>query len=608
MTIAPAVDATQARESEHTFHIPVMGTGFSIDTPLWVAPYGISSVISLVDDVLIEQVRKYHATREGLPFTAITNEHPDPRAARITAYLDLLDDLVTQRSDTLRASPFEPGSPITQYFEMLPETDLKHRYRTMLRTTDPTERAALEKELRTQAVPGRIDRNIMTKLNRVRLKDGEPLPDIFSDAMSALRGFANSKISAAIVFSAGLNAKLYTYASEFEDFHLDKNGNLKKEIILKVSDFRSSTIQGRFLAKRGLWVSEFRVESGLNCGGHAFATPGYLLGPILEEFKKSRSELIETLHAAYMDGCKSHDLPQCERPYPMRITAQGGIGTAGEHSFFLKYYNVDGAGWGTPFLLVPDVTHVDEEHLTKLLECTATDVELSPCSPMGIPFWCLRTSSSEEARKQHIADGTPGAPCPKGYLRLNTEFSKEPICPASREYLRQKLAQFDTQPQDDPQVSYDREMALQKTCVCHELGGGVSRRYDLNPNAKTSICCGPNIIYFKRLAKLEEMVGHIYGRLSLLCTTERPHMFIQELRLYVEHLCEEVEKYSSGLISKTPKQMEEIGHNLQDGVRYYRMLAKRIVGEKTDKFLTELTALQKQIEAALLPVRNEPTS
>ncbi len=40
----------------HTFSIPVMGTGFSIDTPLRVAQYGISSVISLVDDVLIEQM------------------------------------------------------------------------------------------------------------------------------------------------------------------------------------------------------------------------------------------------------------------------------------------------------------------------------------------------------------------------------------------------------------------------------------------------------------------------------------------------------------------------------------------------------------------------
>ena len=50
-------------KSVHTFHIPVMGTGFTIDTPLHVARYGISSVVSLVDDMMIEQMRKYHSMK-----------------------------------------------------------------------------------------------------------------------------------------------------------------------------------------------------------------------------------------------------------------------------------------------------------------------------------------------------------------------------------------------------------------------------------------------------------------------------------------------------------------------------------------------------------------
>ena len=36
-----------------------MGTGFTIDTPLKVAHLGISSVISIIDDVLVEKMRKY---------------------------------------------------------------------------------------------------------------------------------------------------------------------------------------------------------------------------------------------------------------------------------------------------------------------------------------------------------------------------------------------------------------------------------------------------------------------------------------------------------------------------------------------------------------------
>jgi hypothetical protein len=51
----------------HTFHIPVMGTSFTVDTPLKVARYGISSVVSLVDDVLVEQMRRFHSERDDEP-------------------------------------------------------------------------------------------------------------------------------------------------------------------------------------------------------------------------------------------------------------------------------------------------------------------------------------------------------------------------------------------------------------------------------------------------------------------------------------------------------------------------------------------------------------
>ncbi|MEA1950456.1 MAG: hypothetical protein U9N87_03670, partial [Planctomycetota bacterium] len=66
--------------SGHTFHIPVMGTGFTIDTPLRVAKYGISSVISLVDDVLIEQMRELHCRRLGEEFVPIKKGEHDVRA------------------------------------------------------------------------------------------------------------------------------------------------------------------------------------------------------------------------------------------------------------------------------------------------------------------------------------------------------------------------------------------------------------------------------------------------------------------------------------------------------------------------------------------------
>ena len=86
----------------HTFHIPVMGTGFTIDTPLRIAKYGISSVISLVDDTLIEQMRKLHCEKAGQPYEEITDRNDNARALRITAYLNLMDCLIKSQADRIK--------------------------------------------------------------------------------------------------------------------------------------------------------------------------------------------------------------------------------------------------------------------------------------------------------------------------------------------------------------------------------------------------------------------------------------------------------------------------------------------------------------------------
>jgi hypothetical protein len=51
--------ALSNNQSLHSFHVPVMGIAFTIDSPIKLAPYGISSVISLVDDELLEQMRAF---------------------------------------------------------------------------------------------------------------------------------------------------------------------------------------------------------------------------------------------------------------------------------------------------------------------------------------------------------------------------------------------------------------------------------------------------------------------------------------------------------------------------------------------------------------------
>lgn len=591
------------RRSPHTFHVPVMGTAFSIDTPLRIARYGMSSVISLVDELLIEQMRRYHSEREGLPFEAIGEAEEDSRARRITAYLDLVDRLVAAQVRNLQSSPFAEGSEITRYFELLPETPLKEMYRETQALPAGPEKEEREALLRSLAVPGSIDVNIMTKVDRTVYRRGESLPPEFREAMAALRGFARSTLSSSVVFSAGMNMHLYTYAAAFKDFFPDEQGQLRKRIVLKVSDYRSAVIQGKFFAKRGLWVSEFRVESGLNCGGHAFATHGHLIGPIMEEFKENRTRLLEAQHETYQKGLARLGKETIRSPHEMRVTVQGGIGDTWEDQFLLQHFRMDATGWGTPFLLCPEVTTVDDDLLRKLTSLEEKDVYLSESSPLGLPFWNLHTSASEETRRRRVAEGKPGSPCPKGHghLKLNTEFTDIPICPASRAYQKKKLRHLGEERLSEEQLSVVRNSVTAKSCICHDLAGAATLKHGIDGAATPAICCGPNIVNFRRVATLDEMVGHIYGRLSLLAGVDRPHMFIRELMLYVNHLCREVEKHSLDLSVRSPKYFREFKDNLAKGIEYYRNLAEELIEEQKEQFRRGLSDCRDELERIILP-------
>jgi len=584
----------------HTFHIPVMGTGFTIDSPLRVARYGISSTISLVDDVLIEQVRKYYCEKENEPYEAIANSK-EARALRITAYLNLVDRLVARQVEVLQSSPFEAGSEITKYYEMLPDdASLKKTYLDMLKMSDTSEQKAVENKLRESAVPGSIDVNIMTKLDRDHYKKGEMLLPIYADAMSALRGFAESTLSASIVFSAGINKRLYRYMTEFKDFFPDKKGALKKKIILKVSDHRSSEIQGRFLAKLGLWVSEFRIESGLNCGGHAFASKGFLLGVVLEEFKQKKNELLEKLTPMYAKALAAKGGVDGRLPEHFRITVQGGVGTGDEHSFLLNHYGVNSVGWGTPFMLVPEATLMDDVNIKRLMDATGDDVYLSDASPLGVPFWNLRTSTSEDKRCKRIKDGKPGSSCPKGFVGLSTEFTKKPICLASHAYINKKLKVLPEEGYSPESYDVIKERVLAKACICHELGGNATVPLGIDPEAVSTVCCGPGIVDFSKIATLQEMVDHIYGHLSLLTSSERPHMFVKELGLYVDYLRKEIDNFPSGLAANSASFLEGMRENLFKGIEYYQVLSNELLEESRESFLTGLEKMKTALEPLIL--------
>lgn len=175
----------------HQFHIPVMGLAFTIDSPVKVAQYGISSVISIMEDRLTEMMRKHYYAYINEPYIPITTRDENYREKRITDYLNLVSRIVSEKVDKIKSSVFEAGSEIVKYFEMLPDnSNIKQIYNQMTGAKDLAEKEALGKVLRNKITAGSIDVNIMTKLDKNNYTKDGVLIENGSDALAALRGYA----------------------------------------------------------------------------------------------------------------------------------------------------------------------------------------------------------------------------------------------------------------------------------------------------------------------------------------------------------------------------------------------------------------------------------
>lgn len=592
----------------HNFHIPVMGLAYTIDSPIKVAQYGISSVISIIDDEIIERMNRLYHQKNNFSYTEITNKIEDYRAKRITAYLDMVDDVVNLKFENLKQELSKSLDALNQYISMLPnKSNVRNGLKNLAGQKDNfTEN--VRKFLDTHLSPGSIDVNIMTKVDKDNFDKNIQLPVIYNDAHVSLRGFANSKLSSSVVLSAGMNPRLYSYFESFPDFFPNEKGELKKKIILKVSDFRSAMIQGNFLAKKGLWVSEYRVESGLNCGGHAFATDGLLLGPIMEEFKQKKDELIASAHDLMAKALTQKELPCPPEPLEMKITVQGGVGTAEEHEFLLENYQLDSVGWGSPFLLVPEATSVDKETRQLLSKSKEDDFYLSNISPLGIPFNTVKGTTNEFLKQQKVLQNKAGSSCPKKFLALSKEFSPQGICTASRKYQTIKLNDLELQKNEISDREYDRTKTkiTEKSCLCVGLVNSSYLENELPVKGEKQgvvVCPGPNLAYFDKEVSLADMVQHIYGEKNVMPENGRPNLFVNELKMYVEYLKNEIEDFSENFTNAQVKKWKTFKSNLTEGVEYYERLFSETTffNDNVKTIQTQLADYKSKITGLVIP-------
>lgn len=566
----------------HKIHIPVMGICYTADTPVRVAHLGITSVISLVDDGLLEEYRMAYAERLGLDL----GSPQTTRIGRIRSYLDFIADEVERKFTRLCACRFDGGSDKDLYFLMLPlDSRLRVEYDGIFAKTGLA-RIAAEAALTEKMEPGEIQANIMVGLNHEEA------------AFDAVRGFAASKVAGALVLSAGVNLSVFEEIAKCKDFYRTGTRPPKKKIILKVSDYRSALVQGRYLAKKGLEVYEYRIESGVNCGGHAFFESKKLLLDVVREFVEKRKELFETTCSMIAANVPVQGI--LPPPSPARITAQGGL-CAPEDIAQVLSLGIDGVGVGTPFLLVPQATSVDKETRRLLASAKPEDVCISHASPLGIPFVNLQTSTAAriceqkiqeyfapESEKSGSLELKPGFPCRQHYLCQNIPGFDHPVCMASREYVMHRLAEIDALEKEDLEAckmhpynadveqsqpvvhekisqefdslessirrKYDklRRVTLSRECICRFLGNaGREEIREKSPSlhyqpecvavargsqpARTrepvTICPNPDIGYFDREYTLLEMMQHLYGTGKRLTPKDKPSAFEVEERL-----------------------------------------------------------------------------
>jgi len=593
----------QKQSEPHSFHIPVMGLAFTVDSPIKVAKYGISSVISIVDDFLIEKMNEYYSNKFKIPYKEITTKVEDYRAKRITSYLNTVDTIAKETFNNLKNSFEEKSGEFEKYMEMLPDfSEIKQNFNKRFKNNHLKEDALhwIQNNLKL----GSIDVNIMTKLDKANFHKNEKLPSEYNDAHAALRGFANSNLESSVVLSAGMNPRLYSYFENFSDFFPNEEDYLKKKIILKVSDYRSALIQGKFLAKKGLWVSEYRIESGLNCGGHAFASDGYLLGPILEEFKKHKEELIDDVHGILTNALKTKEKHIPNKPLNLKITVQGGVGTSEEHEYLIDKYNVDSVGWGSPFLLVPEATTVDAATRETLKAAKEKDLYLSNVSPLGIPFNSLNGSTNDLVRNERIVNGKPGSSCPKKFLALSLDESGRPICTASKKFQNKAINELKLENLDTADYDKKRSLLTDKTCLCEGLSNAAFLDYGIEKkgeNQGIAICPGPNMAYFDKDLSLKEMINHIYGKTNVLADMERPHMFIKELKMYIDYFSNKVNDAKESFTRKQEKYLNTFKNNLTDGIEYYHQLFLGFESNQ-ENLLRDLENLKNEFFNIQIPV------
>ncbi|MGC1633724.1 MAG: hypothetical protein WA749_16560, partial [Gelidibacter sp.] len=269
-------------------------------------------------------------------------------------------------------------------------------------------------------------------------------------------------------------------------------------------------------------------------------------------------------------------------------------------------YGVDSVGWGTPFLLVPEATSVDDATRKLMAGAKEADLYLSDISPLGVPFNTIKGTSNEFFKQARINNNKAGSSCPKKFLALSKEFGPEGICTASKKYQDVKLAELDERKGSMIASKYEiaKNKITEKACLCVGLANASYLENDIPIKGQQQgvvICPGPNLAYFDKEVSLLQMAQHIYGGPSVLSDAYRPNMFVKELKMYVDYLRNEIATFTDELSAKNVKKWTAFKSNLLEGIVYYQSLFEDTINPKNMLIQADIITYKNELNAIEIP-------
>jgi hypothetical protein len=98
------------------------------------------------------------------------------------------------------------------------------------------------------------------------------------------------------------------------------------------------------------------------------------------------------------------------------------------------------------------------------------------------------------------------------------------------------------------------------------------------------------------------MVDHIYGRTNVMERTDRPNLFVKELKMYIDYLGNKIEETVKPVSDKQRKHFETFQDNLNKGVDYYKDLFMKYKAQLEDS--TSRNNLVQDLERLKLELAN----